>query len=305
VTPRARRCTLLSGAILLGASPGWAESPSKFECVAANEAGQVLVQSGKPIEAERKLATCMAASCPVPVRQDCAQRLLEIGRAIPTIVFDWKDSAGNGVRPTRVAVDGQPSPDAAAGQPLRLDPGEHRFSFEADGMSRVEKSFTLREGEKGRRETIVFAAAPSAATVTASVVVGHGADEGRERPSRDERPSEQAQPSRSSGVPALAIVAGGAGIAGLALGIGAGLTASSHNSALQSECQEHVCPPSARSDIDAFRTWRDWSTAGYVLAGVGLVGGVVLWLTAPRDSTHETAVELWIGPRGAGLAGSF
>lgn len=301
MSSRARRCALVGGAVLLGAWPVRAESPSKLECVAANEAGQVLVQSGKPIEAEQKLATCMAASCPVPVRQDCAQRLLEVGRAIPTLAFDWHDGAGNGVRPTRVTMDGQPSPDALGGKPVRLDPGEHRFSFEADGMSRVEKTFTLREGEKGRRETVVFAAAPTGAPAAG----GRGAEDARERPSLDERPAEEGRPSSSSRVPALAYVAGGAGIAGLVLGIGAGVTASSHNSTLQSECHRNVCPPSAQPDIDAFRTWRDWSTAGYVLAGVGLVGGVVLWLTTSRSSTRDTAAQLWIGPRGAGLAGSF
>jgi len=290
---RVRRGALPGGAVLLGAfaalgaSPVQAQSPSKLECVAANEAGQVLVQSGKPLEAERKLATCMSASCPVPVRQDCAQRLLEVGRAIPTLVFDWQDGAGHSVRPTRVTMDGQPSPDALGGRPLRLDPGEHRFSFEADGMSSVEKTFTLREGEKGRRETVVFAAAPSAAPSAAPVAAGRAAGQS------------------SSGIPTLAWVAGGAGVAGLVLGIGAGVTASSHNSALQGECHGSVCPSSAQPDIDAFRTWRDWSTAGYVLAGVGLVGGVVLWLTAPSSSTHDTAAQLWIGPRGAGLAGSF
>jgi hypothetical protein len=299
---RARRGALVAGAILLGASPGRADTPSKLECVNANEAGQVLVQSGKPIEAERRLATCMAASCPVPVRQDCAQRLLEIERAIPTLVFEWQDSAGNAVRPTRVTMDGLPLPDALGGKPVRLDPGEHRFSFEADGMSRVEKTFTLREGERGRRETVVFAAVPSAPPAAA----GHPADAAKEQPSRSERPPEEARPSPSSSrVPVLAYVAGGIGVAGLALGIGAGLTASSRNSALQGECRGSVCPSSAQPDIDAFRTWRDWSTAGYVLAGLGLVGGVVLWLTAPKSSGGDAAAQLWIGPRGAGLAGSF
>jgi hypothetical protein len=304
VNSRARCCALLGGAVLLGASPVRAEGPTKLECVSANEAGQVLVQSGKPVEAERKLATCMAASCPVPVRQDCAQRLLAVGRAIPTLVFDWQDGAGNAVRPTRVTMDGQPLPDALGGKPVRLDPGEHRFSFAADGMSGVEKTFTLREGEKGRRETVVFAPASSGSPAAA----GHAAEEARERPSPDERRTDEERPSSSSGssgAPTLVYLAGSAGVAGLALGIGAGLAASSHNSALQSECHGNVCPSSAQSDIDAFRTWRDWSTAGYVLAGVGLVGGVVFWLTAPRTSARDTAAQLWIGPRGAGLAGSF
>jgi hypothetical protein len=288
---------LLAGVLLLGSSPGRADSPSKSECVSANEDGQLLVQSGKPVEAEHRLATCMAASCPVPVRQDCAQRLLEVGRVIPTIAFDWQDRAGKSLRPTKVTVDGQPSPDALQGKALPLDPGEHRFSFEVDGMSPVDKTFTLQEGQKGRRETVVFAAAPAA--------VAEGPDEAKQRPSGDAHPAAEAGPAPSARVPALAYVAGGAGLAGLALGIAAGLTASSRNSALQKDCQGNVCPPSARSDIDAFHTWRDWSTAGYVLAGVGLTGAVVLWSTAPRPSTHDTAVQLFIGPRGAVFVGSF
>src|SRR5579859_6529384 len=202
-------------------------------------------------------------------------------------------------------MDGQPLPDALAGKPVRLDPGEHRFSFEADGMSRVEKTFTLREGEKGRRETVVFAAVPSPAPAAAV----RAADDTKEQPSREERPREEARPSpsptSSSRVPVLAYVAGGIGVAGLALGIGAGLTASSRNSTLQGECPHNVCPSSAQPDIDAFRTWRDWSTAGYVVAALGLVGGVVLWLTAPKSSGGDRAAQLWIGPRGVGLAESF
>ena len=118
------------------------------------------MQNGKWIDAERKLATCMAASCPIPVREDCAQRLVDVGRAIPSIVFEWKDRAGNPVRLARVTMDGQALPDALAGKPVRLDPGEHRFAFEADGLSPVEKSLTMREGEQGRKETIVFPGPP-------------------------------------------------------------------------------------------------------------------------------------------------
>jgi hypothetical protein len=297
VTSRTRHCALLWGAIVLVSSTSRAQGPSKGECVAANEAGQVLVQSGKRVEAERTLATCMAVSCPIPVREDCAQRLIETGRIIASVAFEWRDGAGNPVRIARVTMDGQPSPDAAGGRPIRLDPGEHRFVFEAEGLPPVEKTFTLREGEKGRNETIVFAGAPKADPPSRDAAAR--ADE-REAAARAD-----ARPSPFSAVPTLAYAAAGAGIAGLALGIGAGLAASSRNDALQAECVGPVCPPGAQQDIDAFRTWKGWSTAGYVLAGVGLAGGVVLWLTAPTGSTQGTTAQLSIGPGGAGLGGSF
>ena len=283
----------LSGAILLGASPVRADGPSKVDCVVANETGQTLVQSGKRLEAERTLATCMAASCPAPVREDCAQRLAEIGRTVPSIEFDLKDSAGHAVRGARVAMDGKPLPgDALDGKPLRLDAGEHRFLFEAEGLSPIEEVFVLREGEKNRKETIVFATVSDRMPTAPPVGVA-------------ERRTTKPPPSPLATVPTLAYVAAGAGVAGLAFGIGVGIAASSKNAALESECPGGRCPAGAQNDIDTFRTLRDWSTAGYVVAAAGLAAGVILWVAAPKALSNDIAARFWIGPQTAGFAGRF
>jgi hypothetical protein len=63
--------------------------PTKQECVDANEAGQTLRQSGDLRAAHDEFAACLASSCPVPVRLDCADRLAEVdrtGRAVATAV---------------------------------------------------------------------------------------------------------------------------------------------------------------------------------------------------------------------------
>ena len=283
----------LASAIVFGASPVRAESPSKVECVVANEAGQTLVQSGNRVEAERALATCMAPTCPVPVREDCAQRLREIDRVIASIAFELKDSAGHGIREARVTIDGQPVPDALGGKPLRLDAGQHRFLFEAAGQSPTEETFTLREGEKNRNETIVFARPPDALTAVAPV---------------GEHPSKQLLSLPSGTVATLAYIAAGAGIAGLAIGIGTGLAATSKHATLENECPgpvHHCTSPSAQNDIDAFNTARDWSTAGYVFAVAGLAGGVILWLAAPKAATNDSTAGLRIGPHTAGFSARF
>jgi hypothetical protein len=284
----------LASAILFGASSARAESPSKVECVVANEAGQTLVQSGKRLEAERTLATCMAPSCPIPVRVDCAQRLREIDRVIASIAFELKDSAGHGIREARVTIDGQPVPDALGGKPLRLDAGLHRFLFEAEGLSPTEETFTLREGEKNRNETIVFASAPD--TLPAAPPVG-------------EHRSKQSLSLPSGTVATLAYIAAGAGIAGLAIGIGTGIAATSKHAKLEQECPgpEHACtsPPAAQEDIDAFNTARDWSTAGYVFAVAGLAGGVILWLAAPKAATSNSTAGFRIGPHTVGFSARF
>jgi len=251
-----------------------------------------LVQNGKRLEAERTLATCMAPSCPLPVREDCAQRLREIDRVIASIAFELKDSAGHGIQGARVTIDGQPVPDALGGKPLRLDAGQHRFLFEAEGQSPTEETFTLREGEKNRNETIVFARPPD--TLTAAAPVG-------------EHPSKQLLPPPGT-VSTLAYVAAGAGIAGLAIGIATGLAATSKHATLENECPgpEHGCtPPFPQQDIDAFHTARDWSTAGYVFAVAGLAGGVILWLAAPRAATKDTTAGFRIGPHTAGFSARF
>ena len=230
----------------------------------------------------------MAASCPIAVREDCAQRLIYVERTIPSIVFEWKDLAGSAIRVTRVTADGQPSPDALIGRPLRLDAGRHRFVFEAEGMAPLEKTFVLRDGES-RQETIVFAA-PEAAPSTVGPV--------------EDAPGTR-RPSSHAPVPAFAYAVAGAGVAGLALGIVAGLAASSKNAALKAECTGNDCPPGSQPDIDSFRTLRDWSTVGYLVGAAGLASGAILWLTAPKASAPVTTIGLCIGPRGAGFAGAF
>ena len=55
-------------------------------------------------------------------------------RAVPSIVFQVKDGAGNDVPGVKITMDGQPR-DEHAGSALTLDPGEHAFTFEAPGQT--------------------------------------------------------------------------------------------------------------------------------------------------------------------------
>jgi hypothetical protein len=56
--------------------------PTKQECVAANEAAQDLRRAGKLHGAKQKLLVCMSNSCPKAVRDDCAQQLGEVEKAL-------------------------------------------------------------------------------------------------------------------------------------------------------------------------------------------------------------------------------
>jgi len=272
-----------------------AADPTKEQCIASSELGQQLRGDAKLRDARAQFAVCVAASCPGPIREDCAQRLGEIRRAIPSVVFAVKDSAGNDVLGVAISMDGQPLV-ANAGTALELDPGVHTFTFEAQGKPKVEKRLAVVEGVR-REVLVVIGAKTTSETTSASAantpVVGTGAR------STDEAPPWSTAP------PPLAWAAFGVGGAGLAFGVIGGLVAGGKHSSLSDVCDNNAgtCPPVYADDLDAFHTWRTVSTVGYVVGALGVAGGTVLWFTAPKASS--TTAHVWLGPASAGVGGRF
>ncbi len=253
------------------------------QCIASSEHGQELRSAGKLRDARVQLAACAAASCPGPIRDDCARRLDEVVAATPTIAFEVKDTAGNDAAGVRVTMDGQPVA-GSVGVAAEVDPGEHTFAFEqGDRFATEERRLVVVEGVKGRRETVVLRETAASTTPTL-------ASEGQPR----------------SGPPPLAWVAFGVGGASIAVGVIAGLVADGKHSTLQGECNNttDACAPQYSGDLDGFHAARTWSTVGYVAGALGVAGGVTLWLTAPKSASNSAA-EVWIGPASAGIAGRF
>jgi hypothetical protein len=86
-----------------------------------------------------------------------------VNAAIPTVVFEAKDASGNDLVPVDVKMDGKLIAERLDGTALSIDPGEHAFTFASAGKTSVQKHFVIHEGEKNRRERIVFAPASVAA----------------------------------------------------------------------------------------------------------------------------------------------
>jgi hypothetical protein len=288
---RIRTALLAAAAVIVARSVVAAEPvPTKAECIAASESGQDLRHAGKLRDARAQFAVCVAASCPGPIREDCAQRLDEIGKAMPSIVFDVKDSAGNDLPGVAITMDGQSvaGEGSAAGTAVELDPGEHTFSFEAAGLKKIEKRLVLVEGAKQRREVVIMDRAEAAQIASTA------------------SPPTSEAPTRSARPPTLAWVAFGVGGAGLTLGVIAGLVAGGKHSTLEGGCNNTAgtCTPAYANDLGAFHTWRTVSTVGYVVGALGAAGGAVLWFMAPR-ARNATATGVWLGPASAGIAGKF
>jgi hypothetical protein len=146
---------------ILTASNARASDPTTADCLSANEQSIQLRADHKLRDARAQLLICAAASCPSDVRNACTRRVVDVNLAIPTIVFEAKDSAGNDLTAVKVSMDGHPLLQKLEGIAISLDPGEHRFTFETAGQPPVEKTFVLQEAEKGRHVTVTFGAQPS------------------------------------------------------------------------------------------------------------------------------------------------
>jgi hypothetical protein len=259
---------------------------TKAECVKANADAQTLRIAGKLGASRDKLTLCADPSCPVMVRDDCTQRLDELEHAQPTVVFEVKDASGSDVGAVRVTIDGQPLADKLAGTALKVEPGEHAFTFTADGQDPLTRSFVIHEGEKERRELIqLHAQSPAAASPDQSVAGGG-----------------------IGGQRVLGLTAGGLGVAGVVVGSIFGITSTSAASRQGTDCASPtICTnhTQAVSDHSTATTDGTISTVAFVAGGALLAAGVTLFLTGGRSSEKTSGglvVTPSVGPGTAALS---
>jgi hypothetical protein len=286
-------CVLgVAALILLGAgSPAAAANPTTGDCLKANN-GSVELRNGNKLQAARvQLLVCAAKTCPADVRKECLRRIDEINVQIPTVIFEAKDVSGKDLSAVTVTLDGQPFADRLDGTALPVDPGEHTFTFEAEGRPTVKEKFVIREAQKERRESIPWSAAPAP-------------------PPRESKvePPPPPPPSSETGLGAqrvLAIVAGGLGLVGVGVGGVFGL-----QSMFKRNDAENVCPAACatRGDSDkwsdALKTARI-SDVAFVVGGAGLLGGSLLWVTAPSRSWEGPGAHVGLGPVSLQVTGAW
>lgn len=313
---RAGAATALVLGALLADSPASAdEPPTKEACIAANESAQDLQTAGKLRDARSKLLVCVAESCPGPLRQDCTQRLADVDKAAPTVVFVAKDSAGSDLSAVRVTMDGHVLVDSLNGTAIPVDPGEHRFFFEAAGLPLLDKTLVLKAGEKDWREFVVFGGAalpggapPAAAAPPAGLPA---------QPAAPSPPPESASPggtgSTGSSQRMIGLVLGGAGAVGLVVGGVFGiLTKTTYDHALGSECglaagyaDAKTCTAAGAQDVQSSHDLATISTIGFIGGAALLGGGAYLFFTAPKANAVSVAPAVGTSSAGLSVRGSF
>jgi hypothetical protein len=268
-------------AVLLFA-PAAAGQVTKAQCVAADTQAQELRREEKFGAARAQLKVCVDPACPSLVRDDCSQRLDELDKIQPTIVFDAKDSQGHDLTAVKVTLDGQPLADSLSGAAIPVEPGEHTFTFEAAGEKPLTKQLVLHEGDKARHEPVLFGP-PKAAVVVA--------------------PPPPSSGSRGAGQRTAGLVLGGLGVVGLGLGGVFGGLAAARWSTAQGDCpNSKSCTPSDNTAANGERsnavTLAAVSTAGFIAGGVLTASGIIVFLTAPRGGESRPAQGMVVAPEG-------
>jgi hypothetical protein len=174
-------------------------------------------------------------------------------------------------RGTVVRIDGVELGEGSFGVPLPMDPGPHELELvRGQGAPAHRESFALREGEHRDlplqlAEPTPTAASPSPAPLGTSPPL----DDGHERLH-------------------WAYVAGGVGVAGVALGTVTGIVALNKKSTADANCNDRlgVCN---RAGVDANESGKTYATLSALGLGVGVIGlaaGAYLWLTAPDAASN-------------------
>lgn len=311
---RLRTGLLVAIATALLAPPASAASQTggitKEQCIDANLKAQDLRREGRFSAARDDLQACSVRACPAVLRDNCVQRLAELDRAQPTIVFDAKDGDGHDLVDVHVTMDGLPFADKLDGKALPVDPGAHTFQFTVAGNPVVMENLVIKEGEKDRVEHVVIGPPPkssaSGPTTTGAATASRpgGGPEDWEEPRGPGWTTEQK----------IGVGLAGAGVVGLGVGAVFGLMTTSAWSHAKDACggdtTNCINVPGATSYKDTATSDATVSTIGFAAGGALLVGGAVLFLLGRHhEGTAAASISVTptLGPGQSGVAvhGSF
>jgi hypothetical protein len=288
-------CTAMVAATMtLAEDIAVAADPTISDCLSANEASLKLGKEHKLRSERSQLLVCAASTCPADIRKECLSRIDEVNAQIPTLVLSARDASGADLGAVKVTMDGEVLAERLEGTALSVDPGEHAFRFEAAGQSPIAKKLFIMQGQKDRREIVVFGAPHTApGTALATVSTAHGSEA-------------RAESGAGMGTQkVLALVAGGVGIVGLGVGGAFGLAAMSQKNDANSAC------PNACATQDGVNKWSSAGSSariadiGFIAGGLGLLGGAVLWFTAPNGSASGSGTQVAFGLGGLQAMGTW
>jgi hypothetical protein len=202
-----------------------------------------------------------------------------------------------------VKRDGTQVGQASWGTPMPIDPGAHEVAVTAPGR----KTWTSRV-------TIAAGASVKVAVPALEEQPGVGpAAEGPATAPAEPAPDPDTTPKSSPAQRTIGLVVGGLGVVGVGVGIAFMTKYGTKNDEAKAVCEDRPtsCPQSEITRRDGLRDEAVADrTAAYIglgAGGVALVGGVILYLTAPKASRSGFRAGPLVGRGlyGASIGGSF
>ena len=220
-------------------------------------------------------------------------RASALAPSLPKIVINVAaadKSAGIAITRDGVAV-GQ----VQFGVPIPADPGVHKVTASMPGHKTWEAAVEIKsKGETVQVDVPTLEALPAAAPN--SVPASEATQLPREA---------QANKSKSNSQRTVALVVGGVGVVGVAVGSVAGLVSKSKHDKADDHCSGSSCSDSQgvslRSDA---RLWGNVSTVAFIVGAAGLATGATLWLSTPKAESQPSA-QVGVGPGSIVVKGSW
>ncbi|HWZ92331.1 MAG TPA: hypothetical protein VNW92_25880 [Polyangiaceae bacterium] len=230
-------------------------------------------------------------------REEAKRLEPNVRRVVITVAAQPSSSA------IELSLDGTKLPSSLWSVGVPVDPGTHTLSVSAPGKKTWTGNFEANKASSQVTVPVLEDApveAPSGAAVPAV-------------PPEPMAPKATAptplapEPSASSpghGQRLAAIVVGGVGIAGVAVGSIFGLMVKPEYNKSAPFCNGDHCSDQGLSYRQSAFDKASISTIAFAVGGAGLVGGAVLWLSAPSNPEHNPGVALRAGvdPSGARIA---
>ena len=221
-------------------------------------------------------------------RRIALEKIATASALMPEITLDVAaggDTSGLVVKRNGVLVE-----PPSYGVTQKVDPGEYVISAEAPGGGAWERRLTL--GERDRVRVNVPWPFPRGESSADAVVP-------------EKRAANPDSVPSSSGLRPWAYVAAGVGVAALATGAIAGLSAMSDKSTVDANCPNHLCNADGQGALSSGRTASLISTIGFSVGVVGAGTTAILFLVTGKKSDAVGSLpvrpSVAVGGQGASL----
>ncbi len=214
-------------------------------------------------------------------REAARAELEALEARVAKLVVNWAEAPES----FSLRLDGVEVDPHRFGSEWVLEPGSHRVEARGRDVEPISRTVAIEAGElKTISLSFVHVARPAA----------HESGTGAESPSRREK------------LRTLGFVAGGVGVAGVAVWTVFGLQAKADYDALERECPEGCANEKSRERIDSGKSSQTIANVGLAVGGVGLAAsGALLYLAFSEDETPRASVALSPGSASLSYEGRF